>query len=189
MKNLFKISKNSITALLSLTFVLLTLTALILAGCADMGEPANTGDPASTTTAVTTIDRDELTLSNLSEQQKKLYHSAWEALKDRLPEDCTINNLVFGSLIMEYDEAIVCYYRGALSDKSSITEGCGTTQQTVAGYEFCYSSSLQMAVFANGKKYNLKSAYEAGVLSEDEIRTIWEDHKARNENLYTYTEE
>ena len=182
--------KKLLTPLLSLTLVLLTLTALILAGCDDIDEPAITGEPAVTTTAVTTIDRDELTLSNLSELQKKLYHSAWEALKDYLPEDCTIDHLVFGNQIAEYDEAIVCYYRGILSDKyNGITEGPGTTRQTVAGYEFCYVSSLQMAVFANGKKYNLKSAYEAGVLSEDEIRMIWEDHKARNEDLYTYTEE
>ena len=176
--------KKLLTPLLSLTLVLLTLTALILAGCADMGELANTGDPATTTTAVTTIDRDELTLSNLSELQKKLYHSAWEAMKDRLSEDCTINHLVFGNQITEYDEAIVCYFRGLRID-GGITEGPGNTWQTVAGYEFCYVSSLQMAVFANGKQYNLKSAYEAGVLSEDEIRMIWEDHKARNEDLYT----
>ena len=160
---------------------LLILAALLLVGCADIDEPANTGEPAATTTAVTTVDPDELTLPNLSELQKKLYHSAWEAMKGRLGDYCTINDLRFGTFVWESDEALVCYYRGYVtSEYSSITEGQAFTSQTVAGYQFVYGSTLQLSVFANGKQYNLKSAYTAGVLTEEEIGSLWEAHKARN---------
>ena len=165
-------------------FPLLTLTALLLCGCGETGAPADTSAPDSTT-AVTTIDRDKLTLS-LSKQKQALYRSAWEALKNMVPEYCTINNLQFGTVIMEYDEAFICFYRGFLARQGdTVTEGGAYTYQTVAGYEFIYGSTLQYTVFANGKKYNLETAYNAGVLTEDEIRMIWEEHKAGNSIYYT----
>ena len=151
----------------------------------DTQEPVGTQSDSTTTTAVTTIDRDKLTLS-LSKQKQALYRSAWEALKNMVPEYCTINNLQFGTVIMEYDEAFICFYRGFLARQGdTVTEGGAYTYQTVAGYEFIYGSTLQYTVFANGKKYNLETAYNAGVLTEDEIRMIWEEHKAGNSIYYT----
>lgn len=155
---------------------LFLLTALLLCGCADMGEPADTS-------ADSTIDRDQLTLS-LSKHQEELYRSAWEAVKDTVPQDYTIDHLHFHGTIMQYDEAFICYYLGCSKD-GSFTNAPAVTSQTVAGYEFIYGSTTQFTVFANGKKYNLETAYDAGVLTEDEIRTLWEEHKAGNSTYYT----
>ena len=177
---------KKLLTLLTLALTLFTLTSLLLVACEDTGAPADTSAPDSTTTAATTIDRDKLTLS-LSKQQEELYRSAWEALKNTVPDYCTINNLQFGTVIMEYDEAFICFYRGFLAQEGSWgTAGQAVTHQTVAGYEFIYGSTLQYTVFANGKEYNLETAYDAGVLTEDEIRMIWEEHK--KDNFY-YTEE
>ncbi len=149
----------------------------------DTQAPVGTQSSESTT-AVTTIDRDKLTLS-LSKQQEELYRSAWEALKNTVPDYCTINNLQFGTVIMEYDEAFICFYRGFLAQEGSWgTAGQAVTHQTVAGYEFIYGTTRQYTVFANGKKYNLETAYDAGVLTEDEIRMIWEAHKEGNSTYY-----
>ena len=162
---------------------LFLLAALLLCSCADTGAPADTSAD-STTTAVTTIDRDQLTRSTLSKQQEALYCSAWEAVKNTVPQDCTIDNLHFRGTIRQYDEAFICYYLGC-SKNGLFTETCEITSQTVAGYEFIYGSNIQATVFANGKKYNLETAYNAGVLTEDEIRTLWEEHKAGNSTYYT----
>ena len=168
---------KKLLTLLTLALTLFTLTSLLLVACADMGDPADTSAD-STTTAVTTIDRDQLTRSTLSKQQQALYRSAWEAIKDTVSEEYTINDLHFGYTIMEYDEAFICYYL-CCSKNGLFTETCEITSQTVAGYEFIYGSNIQATVFANGKKYNLETAYNAGVLTEDEIRMIWEEHKER----------
>ena len=60
----------------------------------------------------------------------------------------------------------------------------GQTEERVLGYEFIYGYSDHYEVYANGKKYSLNTAYTEGVLTEEEIRSLWKAHKATHSIYY-----
>ena len=157
---------------------LFLLTALLLCSCADMGEPANTPTPDTTTaatTAVTTIDRDKINNpEKLTELEIEAKNRVWAVVKPGITNsDITINN-VSVSRVSQFDEAIVCYYQ--VNTRNQIMMSPMTWTEEVLGYTFEYPYlELQLFVFANNRKYTLQGAYDAGVLTEDEIRMIWEN--------------
>ena len=164
---------------------LLTLAALLLVGCeaaTNSGTQTPDQTTAATTTApVTTLDRD--TLANpeaYSELKLKAVKAVWEASKGTVKNDLTINHVAILSEIYEYDEAIVCMAQIG----SILMSSPGHTEEAVLDYEFRYGDSDQYKVYANCKEYSLSEAYTAGVLTEDEIRSLWEAHKAANSIYY-----
>ena len=79
------------------------------------------------------------------------------------------------SSISEYGEAIVCEYTVVTGNFVALTPSIHTEE--VLGYTFEYPYlQYQLYVFANNRRYTLQGAYDAGLLTEDNIRTIWEDY-------------
>ena len=166
---------------------LLILAALLLAGCeaaTNSGTQTPDQTTAATTTApVTTLDRDTLTNpETYSELKLKAVKAIWNASKEKVKNDLTINHVEILSDIYEYDEAIVCMAQIG----SVLMSSPGQTEETVLEYEFIYGYTDQYKVYANGKEYSLSEAYTAGVLTKEEIRSLWEVHKAKNSLYYEH---
>ena len=162
---------------------LLTLTALLLCGCADMGESADTTTTVATT-AVTEDPRDVLTNPELyTELEIKALKAVWAAVKKTVNKDLTINDVMIAGLrsptpkgLYEFGDAIVCVYQGCA--KSGYHLGIDDPQsEFVLDYEFHYQGSKRLKVFLNGRYYTLTGAYEEGILTEEDIVTIWQDYK------------
>ena len=157
------------------SLTLLILAALLLAGCADMGDPI--GSEPSATTAATTDERDVIkNPGQYTELKLKAKQAVWEYSKPGITNpDVTINNVMVYN-VSQYGDAIVCSYNIVTGDVM-VTLPMITTEE-VLGYTFEYPYvHLKLYVFANEGRYTLQGAYEAGLLTEDNIRTIWENHK------------
>ena len=176
--------KKLVCTLSMFTLLALTISVFLLASCADTAD-TDTGDTTTTaaTTAATTVGRDTLTNPNLSEERVALLNSVWAAVKDTVDEELTINNLKVGSFYVQCDNAYVCFYQGC--QKDDFVFSCPMlSQDTVAGYVFYYSDLTKLTVFEDGRSYSLQGAYSAGVLTEEELRTVWEAYKAKNPGIY-----
>ena len=171
--------------ILAFTLALLTVTAVLLS-CADLTDPpAASSDSTTVTTAVitpaTTIDRDKLTLSDLSEEEIAFYRAVWAAVKDTVDESATINDLeISGGRYLKVDDVYMAFYQGVRIKGTHFTEGPAVTTVTVAGYDFIFGSTLIPSIFTDGKRYSLESAYSSGAVTEDQLRRLWEMHKEGN---------
>ena len=169
---------------------LLTLTALLLCGCADMGDPADTPadiSPDTTTvatTAATTIDRDVISNpERYSDLEIKAMRAVWATVENTVDQKYTINNLFIDGLgaptdkgIYEFGDAIVCIYRGC-ADVMYHLPMDNEQSEFVLDYEFRYQDSKRLNVFLSGRTYTLTDAYDEGILTEEDIVTIWQDYK------------
>ncbi|MBQ8288839.1 MAG: hypothetical protein IJX76_08750 [Clostridia bacterium] len=173
---------------LARTLTLLALAAMLLAGCADTADTGNTlgtnaTTPPVTIGTVTTVSRDTLTNPDASADRVALLNSVWAAVKDTVGEELTINNLMVGSFYVQSDNAYICFYLGCRKD-GTITVAPMLSKDTVEGYEFRYTDTTKLTVFENGRSYSLQGAYSAGVLTEEELRTVWEAYKAEYPRIY-----
>ena len=171
--------------ILAFTLALLTATAVLLS-CADLtASPAASSDgtTAATTTAVTTLDRDTLTKPNLTPEREALLRSVWAAVKNTVDKDLTINNLSVASFYVKCGDAYVCFYRGCKKD-NTIIDLMMMCKDTVGDYEFRYTNLTKLSVFENGGYYTLSGAYAAGVLTDEELKTVWEAYKAEYPGRY-----
>ena len=152
---------------------LLILAALLLVGCADMGEPI--GTQPSATTAVTTDERDVIeTPEKYTELELKVRKAIWAAVKDSVREDLTINDIDIYKVLMEHKGAFVVSYLGCPGPALPMW----LTEETVLNYTFKYNYDyIQYDVFYGGEFYSLQSAYDEGVFTEEDIRIVWEKHK------------
>lgn len=134
------------------------------------------------TTTVTTIDRDVVYNPNaeLTDQQIQLYEAIWAAIQNDVAEEWTINDISVGSFVVQCDEAFVCFFYGCPENG----QADALSEETVEGYQFRYTTLTPLGVFANGHSYSLRSAYSAGVLTKEELRTIWEAYKAKYPGRY-----
>lgn len=152
---------------------LLLSAVILLPRLWERGAPVGTQppEPAGTTTvfigeAPNPMDeRDILTKSDLTDLQKELYHAVWEYRKDDLPESYTINHLSFRPWILKIRDLYICFPKQEV--------GYAVTTVCVEGYAFVYNDTAQLQVFAHGEFHTLQSAYDVGILSIDDIRTIW----------------
>lgn len=60
------------------------------------------------------------------------------------------------------------------------------TIEKVAGLTFVYSCSQHMQVWHDGQFYSLKLAYNNGILTQDDLRTLVKDYYAAYPNLWPY---
>lgn len=154
---------------------LLTLAALLLVGCADMGDPI--GSEPSATTAATTDARDVIeTPEQYTELELNARKAIWAAVKDSVREDLTINDLDIYRVLMEHKGTFVVSYLGCPGPAPQPME----TEETVLDYTFKYNYyNIQYKVLSGGKFYSLQSAYDEGIFTEEDIRIVWEAHKAK----------
>ena len=132
-----------------------------------------------------TDERDQLT-SDLSAETRAIYEYVWCVVRD-MPQaqGYTINDLKFGGFIKMYEDKVVCYFNYNNFIHDHAFTGVSTVySETVAGYEFRYGGTLRLSVFADYTQYDLSTAYQNGVLTQDEIRMIWEDYKSYHGRYY-----
>ena len=166
--------------ILAFTLALLTATAVLLS-CANDSPAASSdsttavllsyaNDSTTVTTAVitpaTTVDRDKLTLSDLSEEEIAFYRAVWAAVKDTVAESATINDLQVKGKYLKVDDVYMARYQGVRINGTYFTEGPAVTTVTVAGYDFIFGSTLLPSIFTDGKRYSLESAYSSGAVTE-----------------------
>ena len=153
----------------------LILAALMLVGCADMGEPI--GTEPSVTTAVTTDTRDVIeTPEKYTELELNARKAIWAVIKDSLREDLTINDIDIYKVLMEHKGAFVVSYMGCPGPALQPME----TEETVLDYTFKYNYyNIQYTVVSGGAFYSLQSAYDEGIFTEEDIRIVWEKHNEK----------
>lgn len=160
--------------------LLLALSLSLFAGCETLPpvEENTSITTTSTTTATTTNDptptppsRDDLTKPDLSDLQKELYHAVWERVKDGLDETITINRLDLGNFAFKLRDIYICIPRN--TDGGLYEYPYDPSFINVEGYSFEYDV-IQPEAFIDGKFYKLQDAVDAGLLSSDDIRIIWE---------------
>ena len=162
--------------------ILLVLTiGLTLLSCADTAD-AGTGDTTTAaTTAATTVDRDTLIISDLSEIEVEIITAMWNQYKDNAilnNPSATINSISLDRFFEPCGEGYVLYVIDFIPPADSYYS------ETIAGYEFRYTSILPLSFYSNGTFESLRSAYTDKKMTEDELRTIWEAHKAKNPGIY-----
>ena len=54
----------------------------------------------------------------------------------------------------------------------------GINSETIAEFEFQFTSRMKMRVLYDNKQYNLKEAYELGILTDDDIEAFHADYSA-----------
>lgn len=60
--------------------------------------------------------------------------------------------------------------------------------ETVDGVDFHFSVLISFDVFRNGKFYTLQEAFDNGWVSHENLLTVRENHKAKDESIYEYYE-
>ncbi len=60
------------------------------------------------------------------------------------------------------------------------------TTENVGGFQFVYSSSQHMLVWHEGEFYSLRLAFDAGLLTKENLRTLVKDYYAANPHLWQF---
>ena len=105
-----------------------------------------------------------------TELELQAIYAIWAAYKETHQEFLTINDILPDDVSIHGD-AVVCY------DYVGTFPGDALSVDTALGYRFVYPTLQQKRVFANGTVYTFQEAYDAGVLTEEDIRALWEEHK------------
>ena len=174
------VKKTAKAILLYVTCVALLLGAvMLLPKWLDAQPPFATQPPVAAT-------RDTLTRPHLSESEKALYHAAWTALKDTVPEDYTINDLLFPDVWIQCGDAFICsFYKWRQTADQTV--GVVKDPLTVAGYYFY--SGLQFTVFANDSSYKLHYAYARKIISADDVAAFYEVYKEKHPTMASPADE
>ena len=62
------------------------------------------------------------------------------------------------------------------------------TEEKVSNYSFIYYNDLSIKVCDNGKFYSLKDAYDQKMLTDDEIKDIYDIHQEKYMKIFETTE-
>ena len=106
--------------------------------------------------------------------------AAWAVIKPHCYEYATINEYVVWNFFQLRD-IIVCQYKPKLAAPVATYWSFA-----VAGYTFTIDYNSELYVFANGNCYTVTDAYFHGVLSQEDVGIIRENHKANNPSLYVH---
>lgn len=158
----------------------------LVGGTVDSSERETVDSQTASTTPVLTGAQDMLTISGLTEEERAIYDYVWCVVRDTpQARGHTINDLKFGLFKKQYGDVYVCYFNYDDCFRDAVFTGPNTVySETIAGYEFRYGKSYGLSVFADYTQYDLQDAYSKGVLTEADVRTIWEDYKAMHPCYY-----
>lgn len=168
--------------------ILLIFTiGVLLTSCVDASNTNNTLATTAATTVATTADRDTLTNPDLSEIEIEIITAMWEKYKSAALNNpitfYTINDISLEEFFEPCGDAYVLFVTDFMP------RGDMLTKETVADCEFRYVSTQRLSVYCDGEFYSLQNAYTAGVVTGEEIRTVWEAYKAQNPTEYDPAEE
>lgn len=94
------------------------------------------------------------------------------------PDGYSIKNVKIRHYYGTYNECVVMMIDGYRGFTAAIRS------ETIAGIVFLYSSGQGFEIWRNGDFYNLKSAYEKGLLTKSDIETINTLHRGKYSFLY-----
>ena len=161
-------------------YILLVLTiGLTLLSCADTADTGTGDTTTAATTAATTVDRDKIVDSGISEDEIAFRQAVWAAVKDTVDDAVTINDL-WVSNFKKVDDVFMGHYSVKQNGNPAVTGGPMITTVTVGGYDFIFGSNLIPSIFTDGKRYSLETAFSCGAITEDQLRQLWEQHKEGN---------
>ena len=161
----------------------LTLAALLLlSSCAAPSEDAaNTTPPATTTTTAattTTADRDTLTKPDLTDIEREIIEAMWAKYKKNASWHQSINTINLDRFFFQCGDAYVLF---VIDFKAP---GLMHTEEFIGEYEFRYSNTLSLSVYHDGEFTSLADAYASGIISDDELKTVWEAYQAKYPGIY-----
>ena len=168
----------------------LLLLPTLFQGTSPVGEAVGSEsireEPTITVDPEVTDERDLLMVYvGQSNEERALWKYVWRVVKQNVPSEYTINDLQFGAFKKQYGDLFVCYFNSDHCVEYPILTGVTAVySETVAGYEFRYGYNFSLSVFANYARYELPEAYEKGILTQEQVRTIWEDYKAMHPCYY-----
>ena len=171
----------------SILLLSITLAALLLlSACNTPASDPTPTPPATTTTAATTttVDRDTLQNPDLTDIEREIIEAAWDEYKANAEAHYTINNVRI-TYLEPCGDAYVLF----ITDFKPFLEWY--TSETIVGnhdYEFRYSTSQSLKVYRDGKFSSLQYALDNGVISEDELSTVWNAYKTKHSDLYDSNE-
>lgn len=95
--------------------------------------------------------------------------------------NATADDVMLDRVVAVFDNRYVLFADGIFAYLTWIET------EVVNGYDFIYGSSQKMYLYYNGYYYRLQEACDAGLLSEDELRQVYENY--RSEYWFHYVEE
>ncbi|MCL2061671.1 MAG: hypothetical protein FWH03_03500 [Firmicutes bacterium] len=102
----------------------------------------------------------------------------------KLPKNSRVkmNNLWVSKYYGTFDESVVLIFQTSLSESSILPDGGlgNITKETIAGFEFIFGTSSWINVWYNGNFYSLLDAYNDGLLTSDDIESIWLQRQSKN---------
>ena len=164
---------------LSLSITLAAL--LLLTACASPSEgTAITTPPANTTTAATTTtaDRDTLTKPDLTDIEREIIEAMWAKYKKNAAPHYSINTINLDRFFFQCGDAYVLF---VIDFKAP---GEMLTKETIGEYEFRYTDTLSLSVYHDGEFTSLAGAHASGIISDDELKTVWEAYQAKYPGMY-----
>jgi hypothetical protein len=164
----------------------LTLAALLLlTACAAPSEDAATPSTppvttSATTTAATTTtaDRDTLTKPDLTDIEREIIEAMWAKYKKNAAPYYSINTINLDSFFFQCGDAYALFVIDFKAPEEMLTK------ETIGEYEFRYTDTLSLSVYHDGEFTSLAGAHASGILSDDELKTVWEAYKAKYPGIY-----
>ena len=162
----------------------LTLAALLLlTACAAPSENATPSTPpvttsATTTAATTTADRDTLTKPDLTDIEREIIEAMWAKYKKNAAPYYSINTINLDRFFFQCGDVYALF---VIDFKAP---GLMHTEEFIGEYEFRYSNTLSLSVYHDGEFTSLADAYASGIISDDELKTVWEAYQAKYPGIY-----
>lgn len=159
--------------------LLILLMGVTLLSCADTAPAASPdGTTAATTTAVTTADRDTLTKPDLSEIEVEIIEAMWAKYKSQAESYFTINDISLNRFFEPCGDGYVLFVTDFIPPADMLWE------ETIEEYEFRYSNITQLYYYLDGEFYTLQMAYASKMITDDQLRTVWEAYKVKFPSYY-----
>ncbi|MBR2131948.1 MAG: hypothetical protein IJ955_05300 [Oscillospiraceae bacterium] len=142
---------------------------------------------AMTTDDALTAERDVLVdLHQYNFYQMQLLKQIWASIKDQVDPQLTINDISIGSFIYQINGGYVCFYYGCPGEPSVHEEIIWLQDQLIDSLLFKYDSETSLSVIKNGNFCSLRTAYENGLLTKEELTAIWEAYRTSEEYAWLY---
>ena len=168
---------------------LLTLTALLLCGCADMGSADTPADStAATTPAVTEDPRDVITNPEaLTPIQLEITKATWKNHRELLQNSPVLSDITIDKVAAHISRTFLapCGKGYVVFDYAFIPMGMMYTQELIGSYEFRYTTTHQLSYYEDGEFFDLEDAYAAELFTDDDIRVVWEGFCALYPSRYS----
>lgn len=165
-------------------FPLMLAALLLFTACASPDENATPSTPPVTTSATTTAattttaDRDTLTKPDLTDIEREIIEAMWAKYKKNAAPYYSINTINLDRFFFQCGDAYALFVIDFKAPGQMLTE------EFIGEYEFRYTDTLSLSVYHDGEFTSLAGAHASGILSDDELKTVWEAYQAKYPGIY-----